>query len=1321
MRRALHIAVWTLGSTLLLLVLLATSILIVANTSGGRILIERAVASFSGGEVRLAGLAGRFPQAIGLGQLELSDANGVWLTAEGLSLRWSPLALLGRQVKIGQLHLARLDIERRPKPKPGKSGGGSPPQVDLRQLSIERLELAPELTGTRVSLTVRGELHFRSLLDAAAQLAAHRTNGQGDYVLSARLTRQRMDASLILREPAGGPLENLLGYPGLGPLSVQATLSGPRDADQLVLNGRAGALLATVRGTLDLGRQSADLGYEVGAPAMTPRATLSWKRVSLRGHWRGPVRSARADAQLELSGLETPGGVGMRAVEAVATVAGGTLSVRVRTDGLTLPGPEGELLAQAPLRIEAAMHLQDAQRPLQLEARHPLFTLRAHVATAVTPQATFDLRLPDVEPLAAIARQKIAGSAELRGSIRRDGMSTRFEVQGDGALGAGATAVGTLFAGASHLRIDATLTRRSLELERLTLSAPRLSVSASGSAERGSTSGAPLIRSLHASYRAGIVDVSALAPALGGTVTAEGSVDGQPEALAARMRLVSSLSVRDAPRETVEAHITARGLPTLADLEVAADGRFDGAPLSLDAALERAAADAFHVTIRRAEWKSARINGELVTPAKLAAGHGTLQLRIGRLADLQSLSGVSLAGSIDGNLELRPARGRTDARVRLEGHNLVAANVPASLLLTGTGSTDALRMHLSARSANVHGEPASLDSELRLDLDARVLGLERAQMRYHGQTLHLLAPARVSFAGGLAVNRLELGMQRAVLTLEGRLSPSLDVHASVRHVGPSLINAFIPDTLAEGNLDAEAHLEGRASAPSGVVTASAKGVRFANAAARDLHALDLRASAQLLGASVRLDGQLSAGRTTQLTLAGTAPLAARELPMDLKLTGKLDAALANPMLEAQGRRAAGTVAVNAAVGGAPGSPQLSGTLDLADGELRDYVQGVHLSDITAHLVGEHGTMRIAHLTARAAPGEVSMTGTIALLQPKLPIDVELIAKNAQPITSNLLTARLNADVTLRGTLRERLQVAGSIDLRRAVIGIPNSLPANVAVLDVRRPGQAPPAPAAHRLVIGLDLRMHAPREVLVQGRGLNAELGGDLHLGGTSEEPRIEGGFELMRGTFALSGSTLTFTKGEVSFNGVGLRGRIDPTLDFLAQSTVADSTATLHITGLADAPQFELSSTPPLPQDEILARLLFGESAAQLTTLQVAEIGVALASLSGVGGGGPNPLVKVQKALGLDRLSVGSASNASTGGSQSSGTSVEAGRYVSSRVFVGAKQSTTGFSQVEVDVDLSKHLKLQTRLGNGTATTQGTTPENDPGSSLGLTYQFEY
>jgi translocation and assembly module TamB len=137
---------------------------------------------------------------------------------------------------------------------------------------------------------------------------------------------------------------------------------------------------------------------------------------------------------------------------------------------------------------------------------------------------------------------------------------------------------------------------------------------------------------------------------------------------------------------------------------------------------------------------------------------------------------------------------------------------------------------------------------------------------------------------------------------------------------------------------------------------------------------------------------------------------------------------------------------------------------------------------------------------------------------------------------------------------------------------------------------------------------------------------------------------------------------------------------------------------------------------------LLFGENTAQLTPLQIAQIGAALATISGVGGDGSlNPLTKVQRSLGLDRLTVGATTGTSANGTENTGATIEAGRYVSKRVYVEARQTTLGTSQLETDVDLSKHLKLQVRLGNGTASAQGTTPENDPGSSLGLSYQFEY
>jgi translocation and assembly module TamB len=248
----------------------------------------------------------------------------------------------------------------------------------------------------------------------------------------------------------------------------------------------------------------------------------------------------------------------------------------------------------------------------------------------------------------------------------------------------------------------------------------------------------------------------------------------------------------------------------------------------------------------------------------------------------------------------------------------------------------------------------------------------------------------------------------------------------------------------------------------------------------------------------------------------------------------------------------------------------------------------------------------------------------------------------------------------------------------------------------------------------------------VKGRGLDAELGGELHIRGTADAPVVGGSFELgQHGTFTLGSSQLNFTQGTVTFNGEGLKKKIDPTLDFVAQAQVVDVTATVKITGLADQPKIELSSTPDLPQDEIMARLLFGQNASQLTALQAVQIAAALSTLTGGGGGGLNPLGKLQKTLGLDRLTFGSNSGPGTTTnnqqSQNAGYNVEAGRYVSSRVFVAVNESTTGLSHLVVDVDLTKHLKLQTKIASGSTNMQGTTPENDPGSSVGLSYQFEY
>jgi translocation and assembly module TamB len=329
--------------------------------------------------------------------------------------------------------------------------------------------------------------------------------------------------------------------------------------------------------------------------------------------------------------------------------------------------------------------------------------------------------------------------------------------------------------------------------------------------------------------------------------------------------------------------------------------------------------------------------------------------------------------------------------------------------------------------------------------------------------------------------------------------------------------------------------------------------------------------------------------------------------------------------------------------------------------VQDYLAGLHLGGIVASLRAEGDTVRIEQFVAHAGPGTISAEGSVGALAPDLPVDLRVTAARAEPLATDLLTANLGADLTIRGLAAQRLDLAGTIHVNRASINVPEKFPQNVAVLDVRRPGQAPPAAPenAAGAAVALAVVIEAPEQVFVRGHGLDAEMGGTIHIDGTVAAPQISGGLNLRHGTVDLAGQTLNFTKGTVGFNGTGVQNKVDPTLDLAAETSSGGVTATLGVSGYADSPRIKLSSSPDLPQDEILAHLLFGQSTKQLTPLQIAQVAQGLASLTGVGGGF-NPLAYARQKLGLDRLSTGA-------GSSGTGASVEAGKYVAKGVYVGA------------------------------------------------------
>jgi translocation and assembly module TamB len=1339
MRRPARIAAWSLGGLLLLVLILVAAVVIIGNTAGGRRLLESETAKLTSGRVSIAGLGGRFPADIELASLRLRDPKGVWMSARGVSVHWSPLALLVWNMHIESLGISAADVARRPVSSPStarsSSSRSSAPAINIDRMEIGTLVLEPAAAGMAARLTVHGSLHYKSLKNARGSLVARRTNGTGDYEVRFSVARSGMSARLELEEPAGGPLEHLLNLPGLGALSVAASLDGPRQAERLTLDAHAGQLSAKADGTMDLVRRAADLTYAASSPAMSPRPGLAWRRIALQGRWVGPESAPHATGVLDLEGLKLSDGAQLDALQANLTADGRVLTLRASANGIVLTGSQAQLLQGSPLDVDATWHLDAAGRPLQLTVTHRLLDLDVRAITAGARSANFDLRLRDIAPLAAAYHEDIRGTMSLSGKVAEQGRSTTLDVSGTGAL-AGASMPAKLLGSDARLHVAGSLTPATVEVDTLDLSGRALSVSAEATAERaGPGATAQLVQSVRAHWQVSLPALALIWPSVAGSLETTGTADGPLRSLRADVQARSTLRMRGAPPGTIEATLHARGLPSSPSALVRANGRLDGAPLRLEASLEEASANTYHVVIPHVTWKSLAIHGDLTAGRSLAAARGALRLRMGRLADLQPFTGQRLEGGIAANIDLTPGARGTQTRFDLVASNVVAGGISGNARLSAAGPLRALHIELAAQSPNLHGTPADLSAGALLNGTRRVLDLNRFEARYHGQTLRLISPSRVMFARGITVRHLRLGAQSAVIAVNGELSPALNFRASIHNVGASLVNAFVPNLLAEGAFNAEAQLRGSRAAPVGRASIRLTGLKLANAAAQGLPAVNVRGSARFRGRTANVFAELDAGSRSRLTMRGRAPLSTTGV-VALRMAGRMDVALMNSILEARGERAAGTLTVNARVSGTAHEPQIRGVVRLANGDLRDYAEGIHLDDINARLVGGSGVLKIASMTARAGPGRLSAEGTVGVLQPGMPMHISLTAHRIQPITNDIMTANLDTNMTVAGTLRRRLDVTGTIHVNRASIIIPNGLPPSVQTLDVVRAGQAPqPVSAASRLVIGLGITLDAPDAIFVQGRGLDAQLGGRLKVTGTSDDPKVSGGFRMIRGTFSLAGTNLNFSTGKVSFNGQGLKGRIDPSLDFIAQSSVmynGPTTVTLHITGFADAPKIALSSTPSLPQDDLLGLLLFGKPASQLTAIQLAETGAALASLSGIGPGGGggggskwNPLTWIKKAFGLNTLSVGSASPpggaSAGGGTQSGGASITAGKYVSKRVYVAATQTTNGTSQVQVSVDLSEYLKLQTRLGNGTATAQGTTPENDPGSSIGIAWQMPY
>ncbi len=407
-----------------------------------------------------------------------------------------------------------------------------------------------------------------------------------------------------------------------------------------------------------------------------------------------------------------------------------------------------------------------------------------------------------------------------------------------------------------------------------------------------------------------------------------------------------------------------------------------------------------------------------------------------------------------------------------------------------------------------------------------------------------------------------------------------------------------------------------------------------------------------------------------------------------------------------GQQLSGPVAVAADFSGQLNAPQITGIVRGTNLVYENEVYGTRLSQIKLEGRFDSDSLDITELNAVAGNGRVIASGTIGLSSAQgFPIDITARFRNARLARSNALGATATGQLRITNGLDGGL-IEGRIIIPEARYQIIRQGAAEVPELtgvyrkseltsDGKRPTRAPRGGN-----FKLNISMVADNRLFVSGMGLESEWSARMQVTGTSAAPIVTGEARVVRGTYSFASRRFELTRGIVSFEGGALT---DPQLNISASTTAEGVTAIINIGGTGQAPNIAFTSTPTLPQDEVLSRLLFGNSVTNLSATEAIQLAAALNSLRG-SGGGLNPLGSLRSAAGIDRLRI-LGEDDTTG----RGMALAAGQYITDDIYIEIITDARGFTAVQLEIALTRALSLLSQTGSF------------GGSRAGLKYSKDY
>ncbi|MBN2451001.1 MAG: translocation/assembly module TamB [Lentisphaeria bacterium] len=638
--------------------------------------------------------------------------------------------------------------------------------------------------------------------------------------------------------------------------------------------------------------------------------------------------------------------------------------------------------------------------------------------------------------------------------------------------------------------------------------------------------------------------------------------------------------------------------------------------------------------------------------------------------------------------------------------------------------TSVRRGGLAVREARValNGTPR----DLRFDLDAAG--------EWDAETLALTASGQVAWPESLTVHRFACSHPRTPVALLAplRLSRRGEEHvlapctlslgngrlAAHGHLGPEglqgemlLTDVAAVDVapaawgFAGGTLSGRLALAGTLAAPRADLTLDLDDLRIREASGT---ALFTGAAAIEVGyAEERFAGHLavrgSRGETVEgrLRLPGKLSLhPPRHLLMpDAAWSGELEADIdlgqvLRPLLP-DGSVFQGRLRGRLSLGGTANQPALAGHVDVMDALYENYLTGTAIEGLQFRLQGHGEELQLTGLQATdGRSGLLDGSGRLRLGSgDRDAVDFALRLREFVVHEHPRLTVAADGWLRLSGRPSD-LTLSGALDLTPGEVRIAdwqNGI-VNLDVVETRGGVQiAPPTPVSEpksrtgALVpagLNLDLTVQVPARVFVRGRGLDTEWRGEVRVAGPVEEASLAGNLTILRGTFTLGPRRLRIIEGTLAFDGAR---PIRPTLFVVAEERTGELLVRVVLSGPIDAPALRFESQPPMPTDEILARLLFRRGTGQISALQAVALASVVEEFT-TGGGTFDINQRLRRLTGLDQIGIVAGDDGGAG-------TLEVGKYLTDRVYLQVNRGlgAAADSRVTVEVEITPRFSIET------------------------------